>query len=96
MEVLLEYCLDCLVTVLFEMIRHVVPEWCLSHSDTCKFYPRVGGIPATKLSLRERKNSCNRVWLDVTIEWGISRLRSYVVEVVVWVSLCLFKRLPEG
>jgi len=55
MEVLFESCLDCLVTVLFSMVKLVVPEWCLSHRVTCKFYLRVGEILAMKLSLREGK-----------------------------------------
>ena len=53
MGVLFGSFLDRLVTVLFGMIRRVVPEWCLSHIGTCKFYLRVGKIPATELSLRE-------------------------------------------
>ena len=40
---------------MFGMVRCVVPEWCLSHSSTYKFYLRVVKIPATELSLREGK-----------------------------------------
>ena len=49
MEVLFESYMDCLVTVLFGMVKRVVP----ARSGTYKFYLRVGKIPATELSLRE-------------------------------------------
>ena len=51
MKVLFGSYLDCLVIVLFDMVKRVVPQWCLFHSGTCKFYLRTRKISATELSL---------------------------------------------
>jgi len=85
MKVLFGYCLDCLVIVLFGIVRRVFM------SSVC-----LTTVPANftseweKSQLRNEppkgENPCNRIWLDVAYDWGISRLRCYVVRVAVMIG----------